>query len=481
MAFKLVMIEPKAPNLHIFSGFSLPRLGSVILGTLAHKLGWDVSVVIEEQYPIDWEEVAKADLVGVSTITSTAPRAYAVAERARKLGVPVIMGGPHVTFLPDEAMEHADFVMRGEGEAAFPLFLYEFATTHHWTKVPNLSWRKPNRDIIHNEMSADRIDLRNIPLPEWSLVKGKSLVMGGKRIVPIQTSRGCPFDCSFCSVTGMFGRKYRQRPVEHILQELRLYNDSRNFIFFYDDHFTANKSRTRELLNAMIAENFKFKFSAQLRADVARDVEMVKLLKKAGCHTVFIGFESVNPVSLESMKKQATVEDMANAAQVFDRHGIHIHGMFILGLDDDQPETIKQTVRFARKNRLSSAQFLILIPLPGTRNYEKLKAEGRITFSDWSLYDAHHVVYNPTNFSLAALQRAQVWAHAQFYSLRETTKRLFMFRFVDIGIAHYARRLNLNWIKKNKAYMKLLELLKPQKDAAIKADFRQVIDLEEAA
>ncbi len=480
MPFKLIMIEPKAPNLHIFSGFSLPRLGSVLLGTLAGKLGWDVTVIIEEQHPIDWDEVAKADLVGVSTITSTAPRAYAVADKARKLGAPVIMGGPHVTFLPEEALEHADFVMRGEAETAFPIFLSELVTTRNWTKVPNLSYRKSDGSVQHNERSAEMVDLMNIPLPDWSLMKGKSLYMAGKHIIPIQTSRGCPFDCSFCSVTGMFGRKYRRRSTENILQELRLHNDKKNYVFFYDDHFTANKASTRELLNAMIEEGFTFQWSAQLRADVARDKEMVKLLKKAGCHTVFIGFESINPESLAAMKKQATVEDMSRAARVFDKHGIHIHGMFILGLDDDNAETVKETVRFARKNRLSSAQFLILIPLPGTRNYEKLKDEGRITFTDWSLYDAHHVVFRPKNFSLAALQRAQVYAHRKFYSFNETVKRVFEFRFIDIGIAHYARRLNINWLKRNKAYMKLLELLNLQKDATIKADFRQRVDLEEA-
>jgi radical SAM superfamily enzyme YgiQ (UPF0313 family) len=141
---RLFLIEPKAPNLHIFSGMSLPRLGTILLGTLARDLGWNVTVIIEEQAAVDWQEVAQADLVGISTITSTAPRAYAMADRLRSHGVPVILGGPHVTFLPEEALEHCDFVIRGEAEAAFPVFLEALLVTGVFGCVPSLSWRDPS-------------------------------------------------------------------------------------------------------------------------------------------------------------------------------------------------------------------------------------------------------------------------------------------------------------------------------------------------
>lgn len=480
-AGRLVLIEPKAPNLHIFSGMSLPRLGTILLGTLARDRGWEVTVIIEEQAPIDWELAMSADLVGISTITSTSPRAYAIAERFEEAGVPVILGGPHVTFLPEEGLMHAGFVMRGEAEVAFLHFLQQLMGAKNWSEVPNLSWRGKEGKSHHNQMMPPNVNLDSLPTPDFSLVRGKSLRMGGKLVIPVQTSRGCPFNCSFCSVTGMFGRKFRFRSTEKILGELERYDDRGKYIFFYDDNFMASPKHARELLEAMTERRFKFRWSAQVRADLARDEDLVRRMRGAGCHTVFIGFESVNPDALKSMKKGVSVEDLAHAAKAFRRAGIHVHGMFILGLDDDEPKTVRETVRFARRNLISTAQFLILTPLPGTRQFESLRSEGRITFDDWSLYDAHHVVYHPRHFSLASLQRAQISAHRSFYSVRETLRRLLRFRLVDISIAHYARLLNRNWKRRNKPWLKLLSLLGRKKNLEIQATVRQVIELDAPA
>lgn len=477
---RLLLVEPKAPNLHIFSGMSLPRLGTILLGTLARDHGWDVTVIIEEQAPVDWDELPTFDLVGISTITSTAPRAYAMADRARSLNVPVILGGPHVTFLPDEGLEHADYVMRGEAEAAFPRFLDTFLQTGDFRLVPNLSWRWPDGSIGHNDLAPAIADLDTLPTPDFSLVRGRTLRMGGKSVIPIQTSRGCPFDCSFCSVTSMFGRKFRFRSTAVIMTEMERYDSSDNFLFIYDDNFMASPKHARELLSAMIERKFKFRWSAQVRADLARDEELVKQMRRAGCHTVFIGFESVSPEALAEINKKASVDDLRRAADTFRRSGIHVHGMFILGLDSDNQRTVRQTVRFARRHRIGTAQFLILTPLPGSAQFEELKREGRITFKDWSLYDAHHVVYRPANFSLAGLQRAQIYAHRAFYSLHDTFRRLLFFHFGEFAVALYARRLNRNWRRKNKAWLSLLTLLGRRKNLTITADVRQVIELDTA-
>ncbi len=474
---KIIFIEPKSPNLHIFSGYSLPRLGCILLGTIAEKNGWDVSVYIEEQHEIDWDDIASADIVGISTITSTAPRAYAIADQVRRMQIPVIMGGPHVTFLPEEALQHCDYLMRGEGEIAFPLFLKALENEYGMEDVPNLAYHV-DETIRYNDTAEACTALDTLPYPDFSLVKGKPLVIAGHTVIPVQTSRGCPYDCSFCSVTGMFGRRFRRRSTENVLGELRQYNQKDKFLFIYDDNFAANPKSTNELLDSMIEEQFKFKWSAQVRADLARDTALVKKMKKAGCHTVFIGFETVNPESLKSIKKKESVDDLGNAAMTFRKAGINVHGMFILGLDDDNMDAVKETVKFAKRYRLSSAQFLILAPLPGTRCYQELAAQGRIAFTDWSLYDAHHVVFHPKHLTLADLQRAQIKAHKQFYSLKESVRRLVHQCWVDIGIAYYARHLNSNWKKRNKPYLKLLELLRPNKEAEILADFKQRISLE---
>ena len=474
---KIIFIEPKSPGPHIFSAFPLPRLGSILLATLARDLGWEAEVIVEETHPVNWEAVAGCDAVGISTITSTAPRAYAIADQVRSMGIPVVMGGPHVTFLPEEALDHADYVLRGEAEDTFPLLLAMLLGVRAPDIVPGLTWRHPDGSIQHNERPKACVNLDTLPHPDFSLVRGRETRSYGLRVIPIQTSRGCPFDCSFCSVTGMFGRKYRHRSTDHIIAELKRYNSKKNFVFFYDDNFAASPAKTRELLDAMIEEKLVLKWSTQVRADIAHDQELLEKMKQAGCHTVFIGFESVNPESLKAVQKKQTVEDMSQAAQAFRKLSIHVHGMFVLGLDDDNPKTVKETVRFAKKNGLSSAQFLILTPLPGTRAFEELQDKKRITFHDWGLYDAHHVVFEPLHFSQLALQRAQIKAHRAFYSINETLPHLLRRDMVGLAIAHYARSLDRTWMKHNKLYLKLLKLLRPGGQAKIVADFHPAISL----
>ncbi|MFZ2055248.1 MAG: radical SAM protein [Candidatus Aminicenantales bacterium] len=474
---KIVFIEPKAPNLHIFSRFPLPRLGPIILGTMMKQRGWEVEIFVEEMREIDFEIVESADLVGISTITSTAPRAYAIADRVREKGVPVVMGGPHVTFLADEALEHSDFVIRGEGEQTLMPFIDAWEKGGGFSDIPNLSYRE-NEEIIHNPLRPFVKDLDQIPFPDLSLLKSMKKGISGLSSIPVQTSRGCPFDCSFCSVTGMFGKKYRFRSTENIIEELRRYNERKKLIFFYDDNFTADRKRAKLLLEAMIQERFKFKWTTQVRADVAKDLELVRLMKKAGCHTLYIGFESVNPESLKSMKKKQTVEEIAEAIKVLRKHRIGIHGMFVYGFDEDDWKTVKQTVKFAKRSRLNSTQFLILTPLPGSEFYDKVSRENRIQFHDWALYDAHHVVFRPARLSLFDLQRAQIFSHKKFYSLKESAKRLLKGKWFDVAIAAYARNLNRVWQKKNELYLKAIQLLKSQKGPKLSIDYREEVTLD---
>jgi radical SAM superfamily enzyme YgiQ (UPF0313 family) len=477
---KITFIEPQSPNLHIFSQFPLPRLGVFILGTLAKEKGWDAEVLLEQSRKLDFDEIRKADLVGISTITSTAPRAYAIADKLRSLGVTVILGGPHVTFLPDEALGHADYVIRAEAEDALVLFLDAWQNGRDFREIPNLSYRK-GAEVVHNPVRPLSRPLDANPLPDFSLNRAVARKIAGKTIIPVQTSRGCPFHCSFCSVTGIFGKAYRFRSAENVMGELRRYNRKDHYIFFYDDNFTANPKRAKELLSRMIEEKLKFKWSTQVRADIARDPELVVMMKKAGCHTLFIGMESVNPRSLKNMKKQQTVDDIASAVRVLRKQRIHVHGMFVYGFDDDDWRTVKETVRFAKRARLSSTQFMILTPLPGSEFYDQITCENRIQFRDWSLYDAHHAVFKPRKLSLFELQRAQIFSHSKFYSFREVIRRALSFEWTDFSLAVYARNLNRLWQKRNKTFMKVMELCRPKKEASIAVDYRQLIRIEDKA
>jgi radical SAM superfamily enzyme YgiQ (UPF0313 family) len=475
---KFIFIEPKSPNLHVFSQFSFPRLGIFILGAIVKKLGWDVEIIVEQSEKIDFEKIRNVDMVGISTITPTAPRAYAIADKIRSFGIPVIIGGPHVTFLPDEALEHADYVIRGEAEEALISFIEKWENGKNFSEVPNLSYQS-NGKPVHNPLQPLARSLDVNPFPDFSLSKYARKKLAGMIAIPVQTSRGCPYHCSFCSVTGMFGKAYRFRSAENVIEELRHYDSKKNTIFFYDDNFTANRKRAKVLLQRMIDEKLNFQWSTQVRVDIAKDIELVRLMKKAGCHTVYIGMESVNPESLKSMKKQQTVEEMNRAMQMFREERIHVHGMFVYGFDDDDWQTVKETVRFAKKAKFCSTQFMILTPLPGSEFYDQVIQENRIQFHDWALYDAHHAVFKPKRLSLFELQRAQIFSHSKFYSVIEIIRRAMTFAWVEFAIAVYAHKINRLWLKQNKPFMKVMDLFRPKTETKIMIDYRELVRLDE--
>ncbi|MCL0085162.1 radical SAM protein [Thermodesulfovibrionales bacterium] len=191
---------------------------------------------------------------------------------------------------------------------------------------------------------------------------------------PIATSRGCPFGCKFCSVIQMLGRTYRFKSVEATLRELKnvtSVSKANSLKFIVDDSFTANKRRTKEILNGMIAEGIKTRWSAQVRTDVAKDPEFLSLMADADCNRVYVGLESINPKTLEAYNKNQSVEDIIDYIKAVKEHGIHIHGMFVLGADD--LDTIKKTADFAIKLDIDTVQFMMLTPLPGTPLFLRYK------------------------------------------------------------------------------------------------------------
>ncbi|HWQ90591.1 MAG TPA: radical SAM protein [Clostridia bacterium] len=464
----ILFIEPAGGQLNIFSQFTLPRLGSFILAGLVNRRPtWKGRVFVQGRQKFDlqsWvEEHGRPEVVGISTITATVQRGYALAAECRARGIPVVLGGPHVTFLPEEALEHAPLVVRGEGEGAMNALLdlwqdgYVEGTDARYAKVPNLSWKNANGIIQHNPVAPWITDLDALPVPDFSLADGTAdCVIGGRKTVMVQTSRGCPFDCSFCSVTGMFGRKFRYRSVESIIEELRPYDRPDHFVFFCDDNFTASKQRARTLLEAMLRAGFQFQWSTQVRTDVARDPELVQLMKRAGCHTVFIGFESVNPQSLTEMKKGQSLEDIRTAIHVVHAAGIHIHGMFVFGFEEDNWGTVEATVSFARQMKLTSVQLLILTPLPGSDLYQRLRDQGRITSFDWDRYDTQHVVFEPQGFTSFELQCAQVYGHTRLYALSANLVKLARGKWVAAGLSFYAWKMNRDWQRANQPYLQEL-------------------------
>lgn len=459
---KILMVEPKSPDVHIFSLTPVPRLGTIILGTILKEKGYDVTVIAEEIHPVKDEYFQDVDLVGISSTTSTAVRAYDLADKLREKGIIVVMGGPHVTFMPEEAIKHSDYVVLGEGEYVFPELIEKLDRGEKVTSKPGLVVRG---EEIHNIHAPKVENLDDIPIPDFSLVKGMNgCTVRGTRVIPIQASRGCPFDCCFCSVTDMFGRKFRHKSIERVIKEVEKYNSKKYNIFFYDDNIAADKKWLKELLREFLKRKMKFSWCAQVRIDAAKDEELLDLMKATRCQTVFIGVESLNPDTLKAMNKSQTAEDIIQGVAAFTGKKIPVHGMFVFGLDTDTAETLEGTISFAKYSGITTVQFLILTPLPGTRTYKELKDGGRIFTDDWSLYDGHHVTFWPENLTPVKLQEMQITGHKKFYSLWRLVKKFMKGKFIDAAIYAYAQNINRLWKKSNKFFMNYLNFMSISED-----------------
>ncbi|MDD5748025.1 MAG: radical SAM protein [Actinomycetota bacterium] len=457
---KIVLIEPKSEGQNVFSKFRLPRLGLPIIGAVLKKeLNCDVKIYFQEIGRMNWEDILSADLVGISTITPTAPEAYALLRKIKRPNGPlVVMGGPHVSFLPEEALlKGADFVVRGEGEETI-VELIRYLSEGKGTPrdIAGLSYME-NRTFQHNPDRERIADLSSLPWPDISLIEGLERL----KVVPVLTSRGCPFDCKFCSVTGMFGRRYRFRDKADVLAELEMLYEKnpKATFFFYDDNFTASPTRTMELLREMKERGIMPKWTAQVRVDVTEDDELMQLMQETNCRFLYVGLESINPATLEAYRKSQTVADVKQAVEVIHQHRIKIHGMFVLGSDEDDRKTIRETVQFARKSGIDTVQFMILTPIPGTETYEELKGEGRLIVDDWSKFTGHHVVFEPKKMSVLQLQKeAGIRTWRKFYSLWSCIKPGFLFRWKQVAIHIYGHHGIARWISWNRGWLKELRI-----------------------
>jgi radical SAM superfamily enzyme YgiQ (UPF0313 family) len=431
---RVSFIEPGSLGLHGFSKFPMPRLGAVLLSTILRERGYEVKAFIEDVAEPDWSFIESSDLICISIITPTAIKSYKLGKRLKSLGIPVIMGGPHPTFLPDEALEYANFVIRGEGEQSLvELLEYIEKGRPALTAIKGLSYRDRDGRIVHNLPRGFIEDLDSFPEPDLSLVHH----WNPSNPYPVSTSRGCAYNCKFCSVTRMFGKSYRFKSVETTLKELKyVATISKATKFIVDDDFAANKTRTKKILRGMIAEGIKTLWSAQVRTDVAKDPELLRLMADSSCHTLGIGFESINPRSLEEYNKKQNLEDIISCIRAVKDHGIHIHGMFVLGADNDDVETIHRTTDFAISHGIDTIQFLILTPLPGTPLYHDMVKNGRLFHKDWSKYDVQHVVFQPWLMAPATLQIETFRAMGHFYTWRYILKHLgkLDFHYAALGI-----------------------------------------------
>jgi radical SAM superfamily enzyme YgiQ (UPF0313 family) len=421
----------------IYSHLSLPSRAIDLLQALSIKHGYRDVVTINTKYskpsgfftPAQWERLKSSDVVGISSITRTADQSYQLSQRIKMMNPLcwVIIGGPHTSALPDEGLEYADIIVHKEGDYTFVDIMdriYENKLEPDLNSVRGISFKDNKGNLLHTPARPflTSEELNKLPFPVYPMDVLKKLTH-----VVINLSRGCPFDCEYCAVVENFGRKFRYLDIdtsialiEHTLKQ------ANKRIFFGDDHFVANPTRTKLLLETILKRNIKLPpWVAQVRVESARDKELIKLMKRANCDRVCIGFESVNEETLKSFNKHATLEMNSYAIKAYHEVGISIHGMFVLGSDSDTIETAKQTVEYAKKNRLDTVQFFTLIPLPGTRLSRKYEEDGRIISKAWHKYDGVHAVIEPKNMSSIVLQKAIENCHLDFYSLKEGLKHLY--------------------------------------------------------
>lgn len=440
---KLVFVEPSSTHLHIYSRVTIPRLGSVLLGTIMRAKGYDVRVFIEDIQDLDMSEILSADLVAISAITSTAPQSYRLADTVRAAGRIAVLGGTHVSFLPDEGLEHADFVVRGEGEFAFQELVDALQAGDGFAKIQNLSYRSDGH-VVNNPERPKIANLDVNPIPDYRLITGWK--PGG--VISVATSRGCPFSCTFCSVPGMYGHAFRTHSIGRVLEELESHRGNM-YTFFADDIFTANKKRVKELLRGMIDRDLTPEWGAQVRTETVDDPELLQLMRDSNCFNVYVGFESINPRTLKLFQKKQDLAKIERSIERFHAHKIRIHGMFVVGSDEDDVETLDATAEFALKHDIDSIQFMILTPIPGSPDWEGIYAKGEkyVLERNWSLYDGHHVVHQPRRMSPYELQIGAIGAMEKFYSWRGIAQKVWKRDYYSATIRYFGKKLIRDWWK----------------------------------
>ena len=432
----IVFVESRS-KFNAFEHYVFPLLGPLYLGTILKQRGHRVRVYSELFKPVYDEkrdavlpEVLDADIVAISTMTASALRAYrtATAIRRERPDIKILMGGVHPTAMPEEALEYADCVAVGEGESL----------------VPDIFEEVPDRRIVYGQRVKD---MNTLPIPDLTLLQGVRLPL---KWAPIATSRGCPHECTFCFVPDMYGNRFRFRDVDLVMEEINLrYREGHRKFFFYDDYFTAKRGRIVELLEKIIRSGMKgLKWSAQTRADIAKDEQILGLLKRSGCNSLCLGLESVNPKTLEAYKKRQTLEEIIECVNKLRKVKVWVHGMFVLGADEDDLSTIDMSVKFCKKLKLDSAQFSIVFPIPGTGLFRWLDSQKRIFTKDWSLYDGLHVVFQTSKMTPLELQQNVLKAWRRFYNVTNSSWGI-------LGYI-YCRYILSRWKRLNQDFMRML-------------------------
>ena len=400
---RIAFIIPRWPKRSFWDviAFKFPLLSTSLLAGLTPS-HHEIRIIDESLSEIDLDQ--EVDLAAITAMTPLAPRGYEIADQLRARGRKVVIGGIHASWLPEEAKSHADSVVIGEADEI-------------WIEILNDAERGELKPFYRQK---ERTDLDHLSVPRRDLLPEKGYLFHNL----IQTTRGCPYDCEFCSVTALHGRSYRMRPILEVEKEIQSLARSKAYIFFVDDNLVGNLSRAKELLTML--SRHRLRWVSQGPIHIAEDGELVSLMAKAGCHGLFIGFESLREGNLDLMGKRINrVESYEKGIQRLHDAGIGVYASFVFGYDYDDPSVFDEFLEFAERNRIEGAFLPILTPFPGTRIYHRLKQEGRILTEDWSKYDMATVVFQPKRMTVDQLQEGFWKVNRSFYSIPSILKRIF--------------------------------------------------------
>ncbi|MCX6349378.1 MAG: radical SAM protein [Candidatus Aureabacteria bacterium] len=372
---------------------------------------WEVSIVDENLDAPDYPSMPRPDLVGITAFTSQANRAYEVAAHFRRLGVPVVMGGIHATMRLDEVMERVDSVVTGEAEGVWPRVLEDV-----------------RRGSLKRRYDGGLAEINDVPLARHDLLAA------GYAFGAVQTTRGCPLNCSFCSVTAFNGAKYRQRPIPDVVREFQAVREKH--VLVVDDNLIGTRrdhiARAKALFRAMAQANLRKEWIAQATINFADDEELLALAARAGCSGVFIGFESPTPEGLRELGKKFNLlkaRDFRASVRRIQRHHILVVGSFIIGLDMDKPGIGRRIAEAASQYGVDNLNVLFLTPLPGTRLWDRMKSQDRIALDafpdDWKYYTLTFPVARFKHLSLEGIIEEMISCDRIFYSLPRILRRVW--------------------------------------------------------
>jgi radical SAM superfamily enzyme YgiQ (UPF0313 family) len=402
------------------------RYAPLTLTTLAalvpEELTADVAIQDEGAGPL-WLDF-KADLVGISAITGTAPRAYEIADQLRARGIPVVLGGVHPTLLPDEAALHADAVVVGYAEASWPELLRDFAAgrlkrRYHAATPRTLHVPPARRDLLDRRRYAT--------------------------INSLEATRGCPHRCDFCAVPAAWSGIYAHRPIDDVIAELESFEQRQ--ALFIDLSPVEDVNYAKQLYRRMIPLRMRWVGLATTR--IAEDAELLRLAAESGCRGVLIGFEAIDQATLDGMQKHFhSARRYADVVKKLHDHGIGIQGCFVFGFDNDDESVFERTVEFVDRVHIDLPRYAVMTPFPGTAAYRQLEAQGRLLHRDWSRYDVEHVVFQPARMSPERLQEGLHWAWQQSYRWSSMARRIWGSKTVvplslslNLGYRFFAKHL----------------------------------------